>query len=152
MEKEMSLFWEIHDGLSQQGPGDDESTLKALNVMLTSTNISSQKVLQILDIGCGPGRQTIALAKNSNSKITAIDTHWIWQDGQNLTVNPLQIVNGQITVPERPGLGVEINMEAVEDANRLYRTHGLAGRDDAIAMQYLIPGWTFDNKRPCLVR
>ena len=85
-------------------------------------------------------------------RITAIDTHWIWQDGQNLTKNPFQIVDGFITVPDRPGLGVDINLEAIEDANRLYRTHGLAGRDDALAMQYLIPGWTFDNKRPCLVR
>jgi glucarate dehydratase len=85
-------------------------------------------------------------------KITAIDTHWIWQDGQNMTQNPYQIIDGFITVPDRPGLGVEVNMEAIEDANRLYRTHGLAGRDDALAMQYLIPGWSFDNKRPCLVR
>lgn len=84
--------------------------------------------------------------------ITAIDTHWIWQDGQNLTKNPLPIVDGQISVPNRPGLGVDIDMAAVEVANRLYYTHGLAGRDDALAMQYLIPGWTFDNKRPCLVR
>jgi glucarate dehydratase len=28
----------------------------------------------------------------------------------------------------------------------------LAARDDASAMQYLIPGWKFDQKRPCLVR
>jgi glucarate dehydratase len=85
-------------------------------------------------------------------EITAIDTHWIWQDGQNLTQDPLQIVDGFITVPERSGLGVEVNMEAIEDANRLYLAHGLGARDDALAMQYLIPGWSFDNKRPCLVR
>ena len=92
------------------------------------------------------------VAAAAPGKITAIDTHWIWQDGQNLTANPLQIVEGLITVPKRPGLGIDINMQAIEDANRLYRTHGLAGRDDALAMQYLIPGWAFDNKRPCLVR
>ena len=28
----------------------------------------------------------------------------------------------------------------------------LGARDDAAAMQYLIPGWKFDSKRPCLVR
>lgn len=28
----------------------------------------------------------------------------------------------------------------------------LGGRDDAMAMQFLTPGWTFDDKRPCLVR
>jgi glucarate dehydratase len=92
------------------------------------------------------------VAAAAPGKITAIDTHWIWQDGQNLTAAPLQIADGCISVPQCPGLGIEISMDAVEDANRLYRMHGLAGRDDAVAMQYLVPGWTFDNKRPCLVR
>ena len=85
-------------------------------------------------------------------KITAIDTHWIWQDGQRLTKEPLLIRDGLLTVPERPGLGVEIDMDQVMKANELYKKHGLGARDDAIAMQFLIPGWTFDNKKPCLVR
>ena len=84
--------------------------------------------------------------------ITAIDTHWIWQDGQRLTREPLQIRGGEIAVPERPGLGVEIDMDQVRAANALYNDEGLGARDDAIAMQYLVPGWTFDNKRPCMVR
>jgi glucarate dehydratase len=85
-------------------------------------------------------------------RVTAIDTHWIWQDGQFLTKNPLQIVGGEVAVPKKPGLGVELDMDAVMKANALYQQHGLGARDDAIAMQYLIPGWKFDNKRPCLVR
>ncbi|WP_028206319.1 glucarate dehydratase [Paraburkholderia nodosa] len=85
-------------------------------------------------------------------KITAIDTHWIWQDGQRLTREPLQIVGGKVQVPHKPGLGIEIDMDALEKAHALYKEHGLGARDDAIAMQYLIPNWKFDNKRPCLVR
>jgi glucarate dehydratase len=85
-------------------------------------------------------------------KVTAIDTHWIWQDGQALTKEPLQIKGGKIAIPDRPGLGIEIDRGAVEAAHALYRQHGLGARDDAIAMQFLIPGWTFDDKRPCLVR
>ncbi|WP_024506599.1 glucarate dehydratase [Bradyrhizobium sp. ARR65] len=85
-------------------------------------------------------------------KVTAIDTHWIWQDGQALTKEPLKIKGGKIAVPDRPGLGIEIDHSAIEAANALYKKHGLGGRDDAIAMQFLIPGWTFDDKRPCLVR
>ncbi|MEW6643936.1 MAG: glucarate dehydratase [Pseudomonadota bacterium] len=85
-------------------------------------------------------------------KITAIDTHWIWQDGQRLTKEPLRIVGGQVAVPERPGLGIDIDMAQVEAAHELYKKHGLGARDDAIAMQFLIPGWKFDNKRPCMVR
>ncbi|AOW15204.1 glucarate dehydratase [Hydrogenophaga crassostreae] len=85
-------------------------------------------------------------------KVTAIDTHWIWQDGQALTKEPLQIRDGFVDVPKAPGLGVELDMGAVERAHQLYLKHGLGARDDAIAMQYLIPGWQFNNKRPALVR
>ncbi|WP_158940031.1 glucarate dehydratase [Burkholderia sp. S171] len=92
------------------------------------------------------------VAAAAPGKITAIDTHWIWQDGQRLTREPLQIVGGKVKVPARPGLGVDIDMDELEKAHALYREHGLGARDDAIAMQYLIPNWTFDNKRPCLVR
>jgi glucarate dehydratase len=85
-------------------------------------------------------------------KVTAIDTHWIWQDGQALTREPLLIKGGKIAVPDRPGLGIEIDRKAIDEAYALYRQHGLGARDDAIAMQFLIPGWTFDDKRPSLVR
>ncbi|RZS81732.1 glucarate dehydratase [Pigmentiphaga kullae] len=85
-------------------------------------------------------------------RVTALDTHWIWQDGQNLTRNPLQIRNGHVELPQAPGLGIELDMEAVERAHQLYKQHGLGARDDAMAMQYLMPGWRFDNKKPCLVR
>ena len=85
-------------------------------------------------------------------KIAALDTHWIWQDGQRLTKESLRIVGGMIKVPEKPGLGIEIDMDQVAKAHELYLAKGLGARDDAMAMQYLIPGWKFDNKRPCLVR
>ncbi|MDN4587354.1 glucarate dehydratase [Xenophilus aerolatus] len=85
-------------------------------------------------------------------KVTAIDTHWIWQDGQRLTKEPLKIEGGYVQVPKKPGLGVELDMAEVEKAHQLYLQHGLGARDDAVAMQYLVPGWKFDNKRPCLVR
>ncbi|WP_298375310.1 glucarate dehydratase [uncultured Bradyrhizobium sp.] len=85
-------------------------------------------------------------------KVTAIDTHWIWQDGQALTKEPLQIKGGKIAIPDRPGLGIELDRGAIEAANALYKQHGLGARDDALAMQFLIQGWTFDDKRPCLVR
>ena len=85
-------------------------------------------------------------------KVTAIDTHWIWQDGQRLTKEPLQIRGGKVAVPEKPGLGIELDMVEVEKAHQLYKQHGLGSRDDAVAMQHLIPGWKFDPKRPALDR
>jgi glucarate dehydratase len=92
------------------------------------------------------------VAAAAPGKITAIDTHWIWQDGQRLTSEPFRIVGGRISVPDRPGLGVEPDMEQIERAHLLYNKMSLGARDDARTMQYLIPGWKFDHKRPCLVR
>jgi len=92
------------------------------------------------------------VAAAAPGKITAIDTHWIWQDGQRLTKEPFRIVNGMVEVPTKPGLGIEIDMDEIEKAHKLYKKEGLGARDDAIAMQYLIPGWKFDPKKPCLVR
>ena len=85
-------------------------------------------------------------------KVTAIDTHWIWQDGQDLTKQAPKIEGGFVEVPKQPGLGVELDMDKVEAAHRLYMQHGLGARDDAQAMQFLVPNWTFDPKRPCMVR
>jgi glucarate dehydratase len=84
--------------------------------------------------------------------ITALDTHWIWQDGQALTRRPPRIENGAVALPDAPGLGVELDPDALAKAHERYLRHGLGARDDAAAMQYLVPGWTFDAKRPALVR
>jgi glucarate dehydratase len=92
------------------------------------------------------------VAAAAPGRVTAIDTHWIWQDGQRLTKAPLQIVGGLVQVPKKPGLGVELDMAEVEKAHQLYKQHGLGSRDDAAAMQCLLPGWKFDPKRPALNR
>ena len=83
--------------------------------------------------------------------VTAMDTHWIWQEGQRLTQEPLQIKGGKIAVPQQPGLGVAIDSAQLEAAHQLYRKLPSGSRDDAAAMQFLIPGWKFDPKRPALV-
>lgn len=93
------------------------------------------------------------VAAAAPGNIAAIDTHWIWQEGnQQLTREPLQIVGGRVQVPQRPGLGIELDRDRLMLGHELYQKHGLGARDDAQGMQYLIPGWIFDNKRPCLVR
>lgn len=86
-------------------------------------------------------------------KPTALDTHWIWQEGQaRLTKNPLQISNGKIKLHDKPGLGIELDMQQIMNAHELHKKLANGARNDAIAMQYLIPGWHFDRKRPCMVR
>jgi glucarate dehydratase len=92
------------------------------------------------------------VAAAAPGQITAIDTHWIWQDGQRLTKDPLKIVKGSVGVPQRPGLGIEIDMAQIDAAHRRYESMGLGARDDSIAMQFLIPKWKFDPKCPSLVR
>ncbi len=92
------------------------------------------------------------VAAAAPGNISAIDTHWIWQDGQRLTKEPFPIVKGLVPVPKQGGLGVEIDMVEVEKAHNVYKSLGDGARDDAIGMQFLIPGWKFDPKKPCLVR
>jgi len=85
--------------------------------------------------------------------ITAIDTHWIWQEGQErLTKEPLQIAGGQVKVPDAPGLGIEPDMARILEAHELYKRVAGGARDDALAMRYLVPGWTYDPKRPSYAR
>jgi len=85
--------------------------------------------------------------------VNAIDTHWIWQDGQDLTKNAMKIKNGSIDVPrDMVGLGIEVDMDKIKEANQLYIQNNLGKRDDSIAMKYLVPNWTFDNKKPSFVR
>lgn len=85
-------------------------------------------------------------------EITALDTHWIWQDGQALTQAPPRIRDGAVEVTDAPGLGLTLDRDRLTEAHELYVREGLGARDDAVAMRYLIPGWTFDPKRPCMVR
>ncbi len=86
-------------------------------------------------------------------KITAIDTHWIWQEGvERLTREPLRIVGGEVAVPSKPGLGIEPDMDRIMAAHALYKEVESGARDDAMAMQTMVPGWTYDPKRPSLGR
>jgi glucarate dehydratase len=95
----------------------------------------------------------VHVAAAAPGAITAIDTHWIWQEGaERLTRKPFPIEGGQVAVPKRPGLGIEIDLDRVEQAHALYRSLGNGARDDAMAMSYLVPGWRYDPKRPSFGR
>ena len=69
-EKMPKIFWEIHTGLPREGPGDNESTRKAYRILKELPENP-----RILDISCGPGMQTIELAKMSGGQIVALDSH-----------------------------------------------------------------------------
>jgi ubiquinone/menaquinone biosynthesis C-methylase UbiE len=74
----LDIFFEIHKDLPREGPGNNNSTRKAFSLL---KNLPSNP--RILDIGCGPGMQTIELAKLSNGKIIGIDTHKPFLDELN---------------------------------------------------------------------
>ena len=102
------------------------------------------------DISLAMIAQTGAAAPGN---ITALDTHWIWQEHtEHLTKEPMQIIDGKIKVTDQPGLGIEIDMDKIEQAHELYLKHNLGARDDTKTMQYLIPNWQYDPKCPCMVR
>jgi len=71
----MEYFYELFEALPRGGPGDNKSTKKAFN---TIPKRPEQPL--ILDIGCGPGVQTIELAKLSNGRIIALDNHQAFLD------------------------------------------------------------------------
>lgn len=66
----IDVFWELYGDLPQQGPGSEEATLRALQL-----DPELVKAVNILDVGCGSGRQTLTLARCTDSQITAVDTH-----------------------------------------------------------------------------
>lgn len=86
-------------------------------------------------------------------EIIAIDTHWIWQDGQELSKRPSVTKDGKIKLTEEIiSLGIKPDMEKIERVHQLYLDNELNSRGDAVGVQFLVPGRTFDHKRPYLVR
>ena len=77
--EQVQFFYQIFDSsLPRLGPGDDASTKKALDTLLSKNlqkKIDERKKLNILDIGCGNGAQTIQIAKHIPGVITALDNH-----------------------------------------------------------------------------
>ncbi len=69
-EKLPEFFWTIHSGLPREGPGDNKSTQRAYRMLK-----DLPKNPCILDVGCGPGMQTVELAKLSGGQIVALDFH-----------------------------------------------------------------------------
>jgi len=90
-------FYELFENLPRQGPGDNESTRKALAMIGALPD-----TVRVLDIGCGSGTQTIELAKNISGTITALDNHQPFLDELGRRVvregfsDRIEVVNGSM--------------------------------------------------------
>lgn len=65
------MFFELHSGLPRESPGDDASTAHAAQIVAPYL----PSCPAVLDIGCGPGAQTLVVARETGGIVTAIDTH-----------------------------------------------------------------------------
>ena len=75
------------------------------------------------------------------------DTHYPWQDGHDLLVEPLKFEDGAIPVPRAPGLGIEVDREKLAQMHQQYMDCGLTERNDEAEMQKVQPGWAFQATR-----
>ncbi len=88
--REEELFFELHEGLPQQGPGSRASTERAWHRVAASLQEREEKAVDILDVGCGPGRQTrdlLELSEHLAAEVTAVDLYeqFLDQLAENVT-------------------------------------------------------------------
>jgi glucarate dehydratase len=76
-----------------------------------------------------------------------LDTHYPWQSDEIIQGGRLSFEDGSVAVPSGPGLGVELDREALAQLHQNYLECGLTKRDDEIEMQKIEPGWTFKAVR-----
>lgn len=77
----------------------------------------------------------------------ALDTHYPWQSDEVIVGGRMTVENGAVAVPTEPGLGVELDRDALAVLHQNYLACGLTKRDDEIEMQKKQPGWTFQAVR-----
>lgn len=77
----------------------------------------------------------------------AVDTHYPWQSEEVIVGGRFQFENGSLAVPKGPGLGIELDRDALAALHQNYLACGLTRRDDEIEMQKVQPGWKFAATR-----
>jgi len=80
-DKMMQVIHDVFDpSLPQLAPGDEKSTLRALQALYGADLGSVGEDFQALDIGCGNGAQTLRLAAELGGRVTAVDNHQPYLD------------------------------------------------------------------------
>jgi ubiquinone/menaquinone biosynthesis C-methylase UbiE len=102
------IFYEVHSNLPREGPGENQSTEKAYKML---KNLPAKP--RILDIGCGPGMQTITLAKLSSGQITAVDNHQAFLDELNSNAKQ-EGVNSRIKITKGDMFNLQFEKESFD--------------------------------------
>ena len=77
----------------------------------------------------------------------ALDTHYPWQSDEVIVGGRIKFEDGAVAVPQGPGLGVDLDRDALAALHQNYLACGLTKRDDEIEMQKKQPGWKFQAVR-----
>jgi glucarate dehydratase len=77
----------------------------------------------------------------------ALDTHYPWQSDEVIKGGRFKFEDGAVQVPNEPGLGVELDRDALAKLHQNYLKCGLTKRNDEIEMQKVVPGWKFKPVR-----
>ena len=140
----MEYFYELFEALPRGGPGDNKSTQKAFN-----TIPKRPEHPLILDIGCGPGVQTIELAKLSNGRIIALDNHQAFLDKLTNTAKKEELLD-HIGPTNRSMLDMDFEENAIDIIwsegalyflgfqNGLRRCHQLLKNDGFLAVTEIV--------------
>ncbi|MGH3263518.1 MAG: enolase C-terminal domain-like protein, partial [Trebonia sp.] len=76
----------------------------------------------------------------------ACDTHWPWKTEDVVAGTPFTFSGGSLAVPSGPGLGVELDRDALARLHEQYLACGLRNRDDTGYMRRVVPG--YERKQP----
>ncbi|MFE4227039.1 glucarate dehydratase family protein [Arthrobacter sp. NPDC056886] len=92
---------------------------------------------------------TVHLAAATPKLDYACDTHWPWKDPEEdvVAAGTFLLENGAVSVPAGPGLGIELDRDALERLHRQYLECGLRSRDDTGYMQRLHPSYELQSPR-----
>ena len=71
----------------------------------------------------------------------ACDTHYPWQEEEVISGGKIKFENGGVRLPDKPGLGVELDRDALKELARNYETCGVRSRDDIAEMRKYQPDW-----------
>jgi glucarate dehydratase len=89
----------------------------------------------------------VHLAAATPNLTYACDTHWPWKTEEIVKPGVLEIVDGSVAIPSGPGLGIEIDDDALAALHEQYLRCGIRDRDDTGYMKSIDPSFEMTSPR-----